>query len=125
MPDPVVVVPHDPGWVRQFEDEATLLGTALGEIALRIHHIGSTSVPAPAAKPVIDILLEVSTLVELDEMASKLGACHFSPAWSTDSHDLDPPTLASWVLHGLRSFRYFLFLLGGGGGVRPGFCRLR
>jgi GrpB-like predicted nucleotidyltransferase (UPF0157 family) len=33
---------------------------------MRIHHIGSTAVPGLAAKPIIDILVEVSSLAEID-----------------------------------------------------------
>ena len=40
----------------------------LGKVISQIHHIGSTSVPGLSAKPVIDILIEVTNLAELDSM---------------------------------------------------------
>lgn len=60
--DPVAVVPYDPRWPVLFEAEAVRLGHALGEIAVRIEHIGSTAVRGLAAKPVIDIQISVTAL---------------------------------------------------------------
>ena len=50
---------YDPAWPRLFEREAARIRGALGPKALRIEHVGSTSVPGLAAKPVIDIDLVV------------------------------------------------------------------
>jgi GrpB-like predicted nucleotidyltransferase (UPF0157 family) len=55
----IVIVEYDPAWPERFEREATTIAGALGDRALRIEHIGSTSVPGLAAKPIIDILLVV------------------------------------------------------------------
>ena len=62
----VIVVPYDDKWPEMFEAESLLIKTLLGGVAKDIHHIGSTSVPGLSAKPVIDILLEVSDINELD-----------------------------------------------------------
>ena len=56
---PVQLVDYDPEWPRLFEREALKIRAALGARALMIEHVGSTSVPALAAKPRIDILLAV------------------------------------------------------------------
>jgi GrpB-like predicted nucleotidyltransferase (UPF0157 family) len=56
----IVVVEHDPAWVARFEAQRSRISRALGERALRIEHIGSTSVPGLAAKPIIDIDLSVA-----------------------------------------------------------------
>ena len=53
------VVDHDPGWPQQFGELAGRIRGALGDGALRVEHVGSTSVPGLAAKPIIDIDLEV------------------------------------------------------------------
>jgi GrpB-like predicted nucleotidyltransferase (UPF0157 family) len=58
----MVLVPYDPGWPAEFAAESKRLRTALGEIALRIDHHGSTSIPGLGAKPVIDIQVSVATL---------------------------------------------------------------
>ena len=50
---------YDPAWPRLFAREADRVRAVLGERALRIEHVGSTSVPGLAAKPIIDMLLVV------------------------------------------------------------------
>jgi GrpB-like predicted nucleotidyltransferase (UPF0157 family) len=54
------IVDYDCEWPRRFAVEAERIEGALGERALRVEHVGSTSVPGLAAKPLIDILLVVS-----------------------------------------------------------------
>jgi GrpB-like predicted nucleotidyltransferase (UPF0157 family) len=56
----VLLVEYDPAWPARFEALAARLRTALGERALGIEHVGSTSVPGLAAKPRIDIALAVA-----------------------------------------------------------------
>jgi GrpB-like predicted nucleotidyltransferase (UPF0157 family)/GNAT superfamily N-acetyltransferase len=55
----VVIVEYDPRWVDLFDREAARIRAALSERALRVEHVGSTSVPGLPAKPVIDMLLVV------------------------------------------------------------------
>lgn len=50
---------YDPEWPLLYEREAERIGAALGSRMLRIEHVGSTSVPGLAAKPLIDIALVV------------------------------------------------------------------
>lgn len=56
----VIVADYDPEWPRQFRDEDEKIRSAMGERALRIEHVGSTSVPGLSAKPIIDIVLVVA-----------------------------------------------------------------
>ncbi|GHO60156.1 GrpB family protein [Ktedonobacter robiniae] len=53
-------------WPKQFQQLAQPLRNALRSVALRIDHIGSTSIPELAAKPVIDIQISVANLEPLD-----------------------------------------------------------
>jgi len=57
---PITLVAYDPGWPEHFAHEARRIWEALGARAVRIEHIGSTSVPGLVAKPIIDILLVVA-----------------------------------------------------------------
>ena len=57
---PIRIVDYDPEWPHRFEVEANRIRSALGERALRIEHMGSTSVPDLPAKPILDILLVVA-----------------------------------------------------------------
>ena len=60
-----IVVPHDPEWPRLFEAERARLQKVLAPWLERgIHHIGSTSVPGLAAKPIIDMIAGVRDLEE-------------------------------------------------------------
>jgi GrpB-like predicted nucleotidyltransferase (UPF0157 family) len=68
----IEVVPYDPGWPDAFEQEALRLRTALGTLALRVDHNGSTSIPGLAAKPVIDIQVSVASLQPLAEYGDRL-----------------------------------------------------
>lgn len=64
---PVVLHEPDPAWPRLFAADARAIRTVLGETALAVDHVGSTSVPGLPAKPVIDILLQVPD--SADELA--------------------------------------------------------
>jgi GrpB-like predicted nucleotidyltransferase (UPF0157 family) len=50
-----VVVDYDPDWPARFEAIRARIAPALGPLAVSIEHVGSTSIPGLAAKPVIDI----------------------------------------------------------------------
>jgi len=54
--DPVVLTPPNPAWAEQFREISDQLRDACGDKLATIHHIGSTSVPGLAAKPLIDML---------------------------------------------------------------------
>lgn len=56
------IVPYDPCWPSAFSAERDRIAAALGDLALRIEHNGSTSVPGLAAKPIIDIQVSVRRL---------------------------------------------------------------
>lgn len=56
----VRIVEYDPAWPEQFAAEERKIRGALGERALLLEHVGSTSVPHLAAKPLLDILLVVA-----------------------------------------------------------------
>jgi GrpB-like predicted nucleotidyltransferase (UPF0157 family) len=68
---------YDPEWPRLFEREAARIRDALGAQALRIEHVGSTSVPGLAAKPVIDIDLVVADSSDEDAYVPPLEAAGY------------------------------------------------
>jgi GrpB-like predicted nucleotidyltransferase (UPF0157 family) len=61
-PVAIVVVDPDPEWSARFASLRDRLGAALGPVALAVEHIGSTSVPGLAAKPIIDVLVTVGDI---------------------------------------------------------------
>jgi GrpB-like predicted nucleotidyltransferase (UPF0157 family) len=60
--EPMELVPYDPAWPVRFEEWKARLAPVLGSSARRIDHVGSTSVPGLAAKPVIDIQVSMGDL---------------------------------------------------------------
>jgi GrpB-like predicted nucleotidyltransferase (UPF0157 family) len=100
----VEIADYDPAWEALFQAEATRIEDTLGALARRVEHVGSTSVPGLAAKPVIDIQVSVEHVVPLDGysgMLVELGYTHVSlpepgddvypfflrpPSWPTTHH---------------------------------------
>ncbi len=75
----MIVVPYDPRWPGEFAIERERLAAALGPLAIRIDHNGSTAVPGLAAKPVIDIQISVAALHPIEAHAgglARLGYVH-------------------------------------------------
>ena len=68
----VIVTEYQPAWVEQFEEEAQALKQILKENCLKIEHIGSTSVPNLAAKPIIDFLIIVEEIEKVDLLQGNL-----------------------------------------------------
>ncbi len=83
---------HNPTWAEDFEREAAQLVSAISIDGMRVHHIGSTAVPQLAAKPIIDILLEVPKVELLD-------------CWSTEFIQLGYEIMGEYGISGRRYFR--------------------
>src|SRR5215475_1898880 len=73
----IIIVDYDAGWPKKFETHARIIADALGRSALRIEHIGSTSVPGLAAKPIIDILVVVPGSADESAYLSQLEAAGY------------------------------------------------
>jgi GrpB-like predicted nucleotidyltransferase (UPF0157 family) len=69
----IEIVPYDGRWPVQFTAEAARIRDAMGDVALRIEHVGSTSVTGLAAKPVIDIQVSVASLAQPNRLAALLA----------------------------------------------------
>lgn len=81
MPEPlglkrgtVNVVAYQPSWAVAFENEKQQLLNVLGKDVLAIEHVGSTSVPGLAAKPIIDMLAAVDNLLVYKQLIEPLTA---------------------------------------------------
>jgi len=70
----VRVVPHRPAWAALFAEEAARLRAALGDRVLAIEHVGSTSVPGLAAKPILDLAASVPDLADAEALLPALAA---------------------------------------------------
>ena len=78
MPEPVIIVPYDPGWARDFESIRLRLAGALGDLALDILHVGSTSVVGLAAKPIIDIDIVIDRETALPAVIERLATISYT-----------------------------------------------
>ncbi len=63
-PPDIYLADYDARWPQMFEEERVRLQAAIGEWAADIQHVGSTSIPGIAAKPIIDIAVHLRLLVD-------------------------------------------------------------
>lgn len=68
----VTVVPYDPSWKTAFDAIRAEIASALGNLFLRIEHVGSTSVEGLSAKPCIDIDVVIKDYTVFDAVKEKL-----------------------------------------------------
>lgn len=73
MSEPIVIVDYDPYWPKLFEQIRTLVANVLGDLALTIEHVGSTSVPGLPAKPIIDMDVVVASTTLLPTVIARLA----------------------------------------------------
>ncbi len=63
---------YDPNWIKKFDEIKLFLQSVFGDKALKIEHVGSTSIPNMKAKPIIDILVVVEKMEEFLEQREKM-----------------------------------------------------
>lgn len=74
----ITIVPYDSEWPSMFTAEAARIHQVLGDLALRVEHVGSTSVPGLAAKPVIDIQVSVPSLKPIGNYIEALARAGYT-----------------------------------------------
>ena len=86
----VEIVPYDPAWPGLFAEEVARLRAALpADLIGRIEHFGSTAVPGLAAKPIIDMLVEVCAMEDVAQrIAPLLQAQGYEFFWRAPEHGL-------------------------------------
>ncbi len=105
----VSITPYDPRWPELFRQEKEhLLNCLPSELIKRIEHFGSTAVPGLAAKPIVDILVEVTDLeATRTRIAPVLESQGYDYFWRPTSGDDVPPFYAWFIKReagtGLRS----------------------
>jgi GrpB-like predicted nucleotidyltransferase (UPF0157 family) len=86
----ITIVPYDASWPEEFVAVARPLRAVLGELALRIDHIGSTSVPGLAAKDIIDVQVTVADFTCMPQLVTALGSLGYTQV-SEYTRDHLPP----------------------------------
>ena len=74
----IVVEPYNEAWQQDFAAIKAELEPALGALALRIEHVGSTSVPGLSAKPIIDIDVVIEDYSKLKDVVAALGTIGYT-----------------------------------------------
>ena len=82
----IVIVDYDPSWQETYQKEKQLILEVIGDYVLVIEHVGSTSIPYMAAKPVIDILVGVKTLRDAVHCIPKLEELGYEYLPGIESH---------------------------------------
>ncbi|GAB7070857.1 dephospho-CoA kinase [Mycobacterium hodleri] len=90
------LVPADPTWPKQADRIVARLRTACGHHAIRVDHIGSTSVPGLDAKDVVDVQVTVASLDVADELADALLAAGYPKVEGLTADVAHTDDVASW-----------------------------
>lgn len=102
----ISILPYNPEWPAMFDQEAAFLRRILPrDIMKRIEHFGSTAVPGLSAKPIIDILVEVSNLDDTKEqIVPKLEKEGYEYFWRPVLGD-QPPYYAWFIKRNAQGVR--------------------
>jgi GrpB-like predicted nucleotidyltransferase (UPF0157 family) len=99
LEEEIKIVPHDPAWPELFRQEKEhLLASLPRKLVRRIEHFGSTAVPGLAAKPIVDMLVEVTDLGETRiRIVPVLEAQGYDYFWRP-THGDDVPPFYAWFI---------------------------
>ncbi|HYN26232.1 MAG TPA: GrpB family protein [Pyrinomonadaceae bacterium] len=99
LQEQVSIVPYDPNWPTMFAEERDhLLESLPPEMIGRIEHFGSTAIPGLAAKPIVDMLVEVRSLEETkSRIVPVLEAQGYDYFWRPTRGDDGPPFYAWFI----------------------------
>ena len=90
------LVYYDPGWISRFADEKKFLLSKFPDVIKRVEHFGSTAVPNLASKPIVDMLIEVTSHKDVKEknipVLTTLGYDYFFRP------EFDKPPMYDWFI---------------------------
>lgn len=90
------IVPYNPQWVSSFSEEANFLRKKFPTIIKRIEHFGSTAIPGLSAKPIVDMLVEVTSYAEVKkEIVPALTLLGYDYFWRPE---IDKPPMYTWFI---------------------------
>ncbi len=92
----IAIVSYDPKWPKIFEDEKKFLKNKFPKIIKRVEHFGSTAVPGLSAKPVVDMLIEVTSFKEVKKkIVPYLKSLCYDYFWRPE---IDKPPMYAWFI---------------------------
>jgi GrpB-like predicted nucleotidyltransferase (UPF0157 family) len=101
----VIITPYSPDWLNQFSASREDLLSVFAPMVVAIEHIGSTSVPGLAAKPVIDVLLGARSLEDIESKIKPLSEIGYS---YVPKYEREIPMRRYFVKSSATSFRVHL-----------------
>jgi GrpB-like predicted nucleotidyltransferase (UPF0157 family) len=101
----VAIVPYDARWPARFREErAHLLSCLPADLVRRVEHFGSTAVPGLAAKPIVDMLIEVADLeATRRRIVPILESQGYEYLWRPTHGDDGPPFYAWFIKRDART----------------------
>jgi GrpB-like predicted nucleotidyltransferase (UPF0157 family) len=90
---------HDPAWAEAYLAHRERITAALGDAALAVEHIGSTSVPGLAAKPIVDIVVVVADITAEEDHVEHLVAAGYDLRVREPGHRLVKPPARDVHVH--------------------------
>ena len=95
----IAMVPYDPSWPQLFQAEVEHLRSCLPiELLGRIEHFGSTAVPGLSAKPIVDMLIEVTDLEETKRRIVPILESQGYDYFWRPTHGDDQPPFYAWFI---------------------------
>ena len=92
----IEIVPYNFNWLKTFDQEANFLKRKFPKIINRVEHFGSTAVAGLAAKPIVDMLVEVSSLKETKKIiVPELKSLGYDYFWRPE---IDKPPMYAWFI---------------------------
>jgi GrpB-like predicted nucleotidyltransferase (UPF0157 family) len=86
--DPAVrIADYDPAWPEMAQQELRRIANAVGDVAVRLEHVGSTAVPGLAAKPIVDLQLSVAAMLPRARYVAPLEGLGYLFAPAPESPD--------------------------------------
>lgn len=100
----IQVVDYDPEWSQQFCRLRESIWPLVSDLAITVEHVGSTSVPGLAAKPVIDMDIVIPSRNELSETVVRLGSLGYQHRGNLGIEDRE----AFWTPKGFPSHNLYV-----------------
>lgn len=110
--EPIEVRDYNPLWPTLFEDERQAIRSVLPGVFEDIQHIGSTAVPGPRAKPIIDILGGIEAHQNPEQFSVPLSRLGYVPATAFSTTITDHTWFMRWS-GGRRTHQFHVLVFGG------------
>ena len=110
--EPVEIVPYDPHWPNEYEEERNRILSQTGDLFAGLEHIGSTAVPGLAAKPIIDIMGGLYSLADSPRWVEDIVGLGYEHVPEFEDSFPDRRYFRTWDENGRSSRHLHVVILG-------------